>query len=114
MFTPTRKDKKYCRPQCCNYASAKRTGSHKVRSRRNRLSSRYKLSEEAWDAMQRAGCQICGKQENLVVDHDHTTGVVCGCLCSSCNKGLGFFLEDKTLLKSAQDYLERTKKAPKG
>lgn len=30
-------------------------------------------------------CAICGKVSALVTDHDHTTGLIRGGLCSSCN-----------------------------
>lgn len=30
-------------------------------------------------------CAICGKTRDLVCDHDHTTGLVRGWLCHSCN-----------------------------
>lgn len=120
MFTPNRKDKRYCRPKCCDYASAKRTGSYKNKDKnyhkrvlKYRLKRRYNLSEEGWLSLKINGCQICGSMDKLVVDHDHTTGKVCGCLCSSCNKGLGFFRENSLFLESALQYLAKTKKAPK-
>lgn len=55
-------------------------------------------------------CQICGKKEDLVVDHNHKTNIVRGILCNHCNRGIGHFLDNESLLKSAIKYLIRTKK----
>lgn len=50
-------------------------------------------------------CVICGSEETLVVDHDHKTGKVRGMLCNHCNRGLGHFRDDPTLLEFAAQYL---------
>jgi hypothetical protein len=50
-------------------------------------------------------CVICGTEETLVVDHDHKTGQVRGMLCNHCNRGLGHFRDDPTLLEFAAQYL---------
>ena len=36
-------------------------------------------------------CHICGRSGYLVVDHNHSTGLVRGLLCDSCNKLLGAY-----------------------
>lgn len=41
-----------------------------------------------------------------VVDHDHTTNKVRGLLCNGCNKGLGMFQENLSVLKSAVKWME--------
>lgn len=65
---------------------------------------------------QGGGCAICGKTHgwkanggNLVIDHCHKESHVRGLLCPSCNRGLGQFLDDPEILRSAADYIERTK-----
>lgn len=50
-------------------------------------------------------CIICGSKENLVIDHDHKTGMVRGSLCMHCNLGLGHFKDDPELLEFAALYL---------
>jgi hypothetical protein len=57
-------------------------------------------------------CVICGSEENLVVDHDHSTGAIRGMLCNHCNRGLGHFRDDPVLLEFAAQYLYASKDAP--
>jgi len=57
-------------------------------------------------------CVICGSEEPLVVDHDHNSGAIRGMLCNHCNRGLGHFRDDPTLLEFAAQYLYANKDAP--
>jgi phage/plasmid primase-like uncharacterized protein len=57
-------------------------------------------------------CVICGNEGKLVVDHDHKTGHVRGMLCNHCNRGLGHFRDDPTLLEFAAQYLYATADMP--
>jgi hypothetical protein len=55
-------------------------------------------------------CKICQSRltgRTCHVDHCHTTGVVRGVLCNTCNPGLGFFRDDPRLLRRAADYIEK-------
>jgi hypothetical protein len=73
------------------------------------VASRYGTTARAVADMatrQEGCCAICGKARRLVVDHEHTSGRVRGLLCSRCNVGVGQFLDDVELLKSAIRYLE--------
>lgn len=54
-------------------------------------------------------CDICKKEKPLCWDHDHTTGKHRGWLCHFCNVGLGFMLDDRLILYSAIEYLDKTK-----
>jgi len=69
---------------------------------------------------QDGACRICGLTEKahveqygckLAIDHDHKDGSVRGLLCSRCNRGLGLFGDDPTLLIRAADYISRHKKS---
>jgi hypothetical protein len=69
------------------------------------LEEYYKLKE-----FQNGGCAICGRQEEpdgrkLSIDHDHTTGIVRGILCYSCNRALGLFYDIPERLEKAAKYL---------
>lgn len=63
-------------------------------------------------ADQNGFCLICGVHQSQVkktfcVDHDHETGEIRGLLCDQCNKGLGQFEDNPSLLQRAIDYLRR-------
>jgi hypothetical protein len=49
--------------------------------------------------------EIRGKLINMAVDHCHTTGKARGLLCTQCNRGLGLFQDNPTILQSAIEYL---------
>ncbi len=56
-------------------------------------------------------CAICNgspdKDKELHVDHCHSTKVVRGLLCGSCNRGLGMFKDNIFNLLKAVDYLKK-------
>lgn len=60
---------------------------------------------------QNGKCAVCGDEREpngkngLVVDHCHSEGHVRKLLCPLCNKGLGNFRDDISLLQKAIDYL---------
>lgn len=80
------------------------------------LQRKYGITLAEYDDMlesQAGGCAICGAtpEENgkrLCVDHDHETDEVRGLLCNGCNVGLGRFLDNPALLRSAANYVEAT------
>jgi nitrate/TMAO reductase-like tetraheme cytochrome c subunit len=77
----------------------------------NRGVFRDSISDENLKRLKKqiTSCQICGKKEDLVVDHNHKTNVVRGILCNHCNRGIGHFLDNESFLELAIKYLIRTK-----
>ena len=80
------------------------------RQRRYSYSRFYNITLEQYNdilLIQNGVCAICGQKGEriLCVDHNHATGKVRGLLCDKCNRGLGFFREDKTILIKALGYL---------
>lgn len=80
------------------------------RFRKNNL-KKYGLTLEDYAALekvQKSLCAICLRPDNgirLAVDHNHTTGKVRGLLCKRCNKALGGFRDDPSLISRAAEYL---------
>ena len=84
------------------------------RSGINRGRFRNVISDKALKALKESTteCVICGSEEKLVVDHDHKSGQIRGMLCNHCNRGLGHFRDDPTLLEFAAQYLYASADAP--
>lgn len=89
----------------------------------NRKLNKYSMTEDEYHRMfteQKGLCAICGKEETakysndktkvkkLSVDHCHSTLKVRGLLCFLCNRGLGYFKDDKNLLTNAIKYLSKS------
>jgi hypothetical protein len=76
----------------------------------------YGITLEQYDAMLAAQdyrCALCGLDawandagRRLAVDHCHKTGKVRALLCDTCNRGLGHFRDNPTLLQAAINYIE--------
>lgn len=76
---------------------------------------RYVIGLDAVEAMAAAQgrrCAICGRKEDLVVDHDHATGHVRGLLCQACNRGLGCVHDNSQILAAMIDYLHEHSSEP--
>ncbi len=80
----------------------------------NQRKYKYGITQEGFDSLlakQEYRCAICKKLEGEVlgtfhVDHCHTTQRVRGILCGNCNRGLGIYRDDPSLLREAADYVE--------
>jgi hypothetical protein len=60
-------------------------------------------------------CDICKKPltyKETRVDHDHNTGNLRGILCAHCNWLLGHAKDNKKILQSAIEYLDKHKNNP--
>jgi hypothetical protein len=71
---------------------------------------RYRLTPHDFAQMLDAsiGCEICGSDADLFVDHNHATGEVRGLLCTNCNFVLGHAQENPDRLLAAAAYLLRS------
>ena len=72
-------------------------------------------------ATQEGRCAICmtdmtltgevhkngARRRGVCVDHCHETGAIRALLCTSCNKGLGYFKDDPARMRAAADYIEK-------
>lgn len=73
----------------------------------------YGLTKKAFEEMlkaQQGRCAICHESfgdESPNLDHCHVTGVNRQLLCSHCNRGLGHFRDQPSLLYCAAEYLVR-------
>lgn len=56
-------------------------------------------------------CLLCAFEGRLVCDHDHTTGLTRGWLCSRCNGALGKLGDTVESLQRAVDYLTAARRA---
>jgi hypothetical protein len=95
------------------YRERCRVGRRGERGRRATLKL-YGLSLEDYDALllrQNGACAICERKSDrtLCVDHCHSTRVVRGLLCRTCNLGLGYFRDEAALFRKAIAYLRRAR-----
>lgn len=81
-----------------------------------RLKRLYGISLDQYNMILEAQdfcCDICNDKLELTnykavhLDHCHTTGIIRGILCGSCNRGLGAFRDSAAYLKAAFKYLGR-------
>jgi CRISPR/Cas system-associated protein Cas10 (large subunit of type III CRISPR-Cas system) len=98
-FKPTKSSNLFCKKQRCvasrNRAKDARR-AEKLRADFNPsdiyLGKRYGITSKDRDTMLNAAghaCEICGRRDALVVDHDHNTGELRGILCRVCNLAIG-------------------------
>jgi len=113
-----------CKKRNREYMRRKRAGipqEEKARqwhsSRHYYLKYKYGITEDQYNEMlesQGNKCAICKSKETkdkkrhrFMVDHCHSTGVVRGLLCSSCNKAIGLLHDSPDILQSAICYLQQ-------
>lgn len=78
--------------------------------RRRYVRAKYGITLGVYnELMGQPRCDICSAEFSQVgkphLDHCHTSGVIRGVLCSSCNIGLGHFKDDPVNLQLAAKYL---------
>ena len=94
-----------------------KTPSGESQRRKDQLKHKYGVSPETYATLfesQGGRCAVCGTSFETAklgaggyfsVDHNHTTGVVRGLLCTPCNTGLGLLQDSPSILQSALNYL---------
>lgn len=87
---------------------------NKLKYRKLFIEKSFRILYEDYEKMQIEQnnlCYICKNPETstrnnyLCVDHNHETGKIRGLLCNSCNRALGYFKDNITLLQNAINYL---------
>lgn len=115
-------------PKCkvCAAADTKAwNDKNKDTSRERYLQLKYGMSENEYNARllaQNNQCPLCevGFSSGVfgpnspVVDHCHSSGKVRGILCNECNRGLGYFHDNKEALIKAASYLTGTLESEEG
>lgn len=66
---------------------------------------KYGLERAEYDEMVSDGCQVCGSDGDLVIDHHHDSGYVRGALCGQCNVAIGMAQESPERLEAMAEYL---------
>ena len=90
----------------------------KAKQSHRKAGKKYEDKNQRWKDPVRS---VCGKPEThvdrrsnkvreLSVDHNHMTKQIRGLLCGNCNRGLGMFFEDGSLLLKAIEYLRKYNK----
>jgi hypothetical protein len=126
-----RKKKECSVDDCCNITHGDKCSQHNYDSRRiytekgqasraSTLHKKYNIDLMGFDVLWQAfkgRCGICNNQlkmpekrqgqslDVVAIDHDHVTGNIRGLLCNACNKGLGFFKDNPTLLMKAMEWV---------
>jgi hypothetical protein len=80
----------------------------------NRLKKYFGITVEQYNFIldkQNGCCNMCKKHHSefkraLAVDHDHSTGLIRGLLCHSCNRGLGYLHDNIDTLINGIEHLK--------
>lgn len=75
---------------------------------RQRVYNRKKSGMLNPPAESRSGaCEVCKREfDSLHLDHDHSTGIIRGWLCSGCNTAIGLMRDDPSTMRAAALYVE--------
>ena len=105
---------KDCRSDIRKSEPEKYREGNRKRNRTWRLKRVYNMTEEDYLRLlnlHEHRCHICNQRFSADlsdhIDHDHASHRVRGILCGSCNRALGLFKDNPTLLRQAADYLEK-------
>lgn len=79
---------------------------------KGRMKARVRAGAAATAETRTGRCPICGRDGELVLDHDHATGLTRGWPCRRCNSGLGLLGDTPEALYNALAYLNAFYDAP--
>jgi hypothetical protein len=119
-FIDKAKEWKKANPEKVRESQKKTQARSKLQGKDGHLKRKYGISLKEFEAMfttQNGACKICKTpfkfygddgdwSKTANVDHCHDTGKVRGLLCNNCNRGLGFFKDNSTVLRLAAEYLD--------
>jgi hypothetical protein len=109
----------YDRVNAKRHENIERHRESERRSARKRFFRTLGITQDDYNRMlfqQEGRCWICKAEaathktspdKLLVVDHDHLDGTIRGLLCQKCNKALGLFNDDLSLVIEAVHYLTK-------
>lgn len=102
----------YCKACRANRARVYRANNlEKSREtyRRHNVKRYHGITAEEYDGLraQAKACSICGYEERLVLDHNHSTGVKREFLCHHCNTALGLLNEDPERMERMIAYVRK-------
>jgi hypothetical protein len=101
-----------------NQRTCKECNKPTPEEQRAKTLKRYGITQKTYMQMletQNFSCAICEgtspkgakRADVFVVDHDHETGQVRALLCHACNRGLGNFQDNETILHRAVAYKQK-------
>lgn len=92
-------------------AASRVDSARKRRVRWRSIMRKYGVTRHEYEAMFARQCGVCAICQRvgtrLLVDHDHTTGIIRGLLCVRCNFGIAGLHDDPDLCLASAEYLER-------
>ena len=104
--------KGYCKPCNNNYKRSEgQIDKTRLNTKRKDLKRAFGITIEDYDKLyeeQEGKCKIChveAERFELCVDHCHSSNIVRGLLCNTCNIGIGMFKNDVLTILKAADYL---------
>jgi hypothetical protein len=105
--------RRYARQRDSILARARTDQRRRARVRWRAVARKYGLTEHEYRALyvaQRACCAVCERRTaRLVVDHDHSVGIVRGLLCVNCNFALGELEDDPDRCDAAAAFSRPTR-----
>jgi len=107
------KESKYGYKNLCRPCSGRRTDntSKKMRDWKtdHQVKKRYGVTREVYLKRMASStiCEVCGKDNDLCYDHDHSNNNFRGILCRGCNRSIGQLGDTLESLQKAVCYLNK-------